>query len=238
MHPEIEKLIDLGIVDGQITEKERKVIQKKAAELGVDADEVEMTLDGRLYQLEASKPEEKEKVGKIKTCPACGAPAKAMEVACVCGHEYTNIDLSISLNALMKKIALIDINDYTFGVDYYSKIATIIRSTSIPNSAEEIYTFGTKALTEIKSNTDRWGEDSLAWKSKLEECLLKLKLIELNNPAYSNLRIELEKGLDTKVKQIKKKSNEAWLIILLFGVIVFIAVGFLISTALKFHKIK
>ena len=224
MHPEIEKLIDLGIVDGQITEKERKVILKKAAELGVDADEVEMTLDGRLYQLEASKPKEKEKVGNKKTCPACGAPVKAMEVGCVCGHEFTNIDLSISLNALMKKIALIDINDYEYEEDYYSKIATIIRSTSIPNSAEEIYTFGTKALTEIKSNADRWEEDSLAWKSKLEECLLKLKLIELNNPAYSNLRIELEKGLDTKVKQIKKNSNEHWLILIF--VFVFIAGGF------------
>ena len=35
MHPEIEKLIDLALADGQITEKERNVILKKAAELGV-----------------------------------------------------------------------------------------------------------------------------------------------------------------------------------------------------------
>lgn len=63
MHPEIEKLIDYAIADGQITEKERNVILKKAAELGVDTDEVEMVLDGKLHQLEASKPKQKEKVG-------------------------------------------------------------------------------------------------------------------------------------------------------------------------------
>ena len=61
MHPEIEKLIDLALADGQIKEKERNVILKKAAELGVDADEVEMTLDGKFNQLEANKPKQKEK---------------------------------------------------------------------------------------------------------------------------------------------------------------------------------
>ena len=31
-----------------------------------------MTLDGKLHQLEASKPKQNEKVGKIKVCPVCG----------------------------------------------------------------------------------------------------------------------------------------------------------------------
>jgi hypothetical protein len=103
MNPEIEKLIDLAIADGQITEKERNVILKKAIELGADADEVEMMLDGKLHQLEASKQKQKEKVGNIKTCPACGAHVKSFEVNCNdCGHEFSGGD---SLNILIKKLS-------------------------------------------------------------------------------------------------------------------------------------
>jgi len=69
MHPEIEKLIDLALADAQITEKERKVILKKAAELGVDTDEVEMILDGKLHQLEANKPKKKRKLEILKRAP-------------------------------------------------------------------------------------------------------------------------------------------------------------------------
>ena len=50
MHPEIEKLIDLALADGQIAKKERNVILKKAAELGVDADEIEMILEGKISE--------------------------------------------------------------------------------------------------------------------------------------------------------------------------------------------
>lgn len=41
MNEQLIKLIDLALADGQITEKERNVILKKASELGIDADEVE-----------------------------------------------------------------------------------------------------------------------------------------------------------------------------------------------------
>lgn len=92
MHREIEKLIDLGLADGQIKEKERNVILKKAAELGVDQDEVEMTLDAKLHQIQATQAKpNKEKVGNIQTCPACGAEKKSFSTNCFsCGHEYVN----------------------------------------------------------------------------------------------------------------------------------------------------
>ena len=111
MHLEIEKLIDLALADGQITEKERNVILKKAAEFGVDADEVEMTLDGKLHQLEASKTKQKEKVGNIKTCPACGASAKAMELSCSdCGHVFTNVKANSTVQKLFEELQKIGCN--------------------------------------------------------------------------------------------------------------------------------
>lgn len=48
MNPEIEKLINMALADGQVTDKEREIILRKAEKLGLDVDEVEMYLEGRL----------------------------------------------------------------------------------------------------------------------------------------------------------------------------------------------
>jgi hypothetical protein len=226
MHPEIEKLIDLALANGQITEKERNVILKKAAEFGIDADEVEMTLDGKLHQLEANKPKQKEKVGNIKTCPACGASVKAMEALCSdCGHEFTNVSTENNINGLMLSLKNINIDDYPDEHDYYKKIASVIKNSMVPGAANDLYEFGTKAVAEINSELNHWREDSIAWKNKVEDCIMKLKLVELQNTKYYTLRLELEKSLERKVTQIKKNSNKDWL--LLLSILVFIAGCFL-----------
>jgi protein-arginine kinase activator protein McsA len=106
MHSEIEKLIDLALADGQITEKERNVILNKGNELGVNIDELEMILEGKIHQLKSSqiKPT-KEKVGIIKTCPSCGASVKSFQTNCEdCGHEYSKkISLESDIIEIFKK---------------------------------------------------------------------------------------------------------------------------------------
>ena len=56
MNPEIEKLINLTIATGEITEKKRETIMRKAEHLGEDLDEVELILNG---ELALSKQKEK-----------------------------------------------------------------------------------------------------------------------------------------------------------------------------------
>ena len=46
---QLEKLIDLALMDGVLTDKERQILIKKATQLGIDPDEFEMVLDARLY---------------------------------------------------------------------------------------------------------------------------------------------------------------------------------------------
>lgn len=46
MNPELEKLVQMSLVDGQVTDKEREIILRKAVKLGLDVDEVEMYLEG------------------------------------------------------------------------------------------------------------------------------------------------------------------------------------------------
>jgi uncharacterized protein (TIGR02145 family) len=48
MHPELEKLVQMALVDGQVTDKEREIILRKAEKLGLDVDEVEMYLEGKI----------------------------------------------------------------------------------------------------------------------------------------------------------------------------------------------
>ena len=48
MNPQLEKLIDLLVSDGELTDKEKKVLYKKAIELDVDMDEFEVVLEAKL----------------------------------------------------------------------------------------------------------------------------------------------------------------------------------------------
>lgn len=66
MNPELEKLVDIALIDGYISDKEREVLKRKAEKQGFDVDELEMILDGRLYEINnQAKP-------KINKCPSCG----------------------------------------------------------------------------------------------------------------------------------------------------------------------
>lgn len=48
--PELNQLIDATIADGQLSDKERRVLLRRAQALGIDAEEFDVYLDGRLYQ--------------------------------------------------------------------------------------------------------------------------------------------------------------------------------------------
>ncbi len=100
MHPEIEKLIDLAIADGHITEKERNIILKKAAELGVDADEVEMIIDAKMHL------KEKETIGSQIKCPSCGKRISGLAKTCSCGYVFNTgaIQESKSLEAAIETL--------------------------------------------------------------------------------------------------------------------------------------
>lgn len=65
MHPEIEKLIEMALADGQVTEKEREIILRKAEKIGIDVDEVDMYLEGKLATNNSTTPFEKTIVGLV-----------------------------------------------------------------------------------------------------------------------------------------------------------------------------
>jgi hypothetical protein len=113
----LNKLIELALVDGELTSQEKSVLMRRAQEEGIDIDEFEMVLQAKLFQIKDSTKvvnENKEgqtqadtpnsnKHGDVKKCPSCGANVKAFNVVCEhCGHEFSNVPASSVVLELFK----------------------------------------------------------------------------------------------------------------------------------------
>ena len=108
-----EQLINYAITDGQLTEKEKQVLIKKANELGLDLDEFEVILDAKLFERKQelfSKTQNQtnsnsNKFGEIRKCPSCGAQVKSFNHNCDhCGHEYINVETNSSIEKLFRML--------------------------------------------------------------------------------------------------------------------------------------
>lgn len=97
---QLENLIELALADGELTEKEKQVLFKKAEAAGIDLDEFEMVLDAKLFERNKNKAEQtisaapkSDKFGDVKKCPACGAIVQSLTTRCSdCGHDFKNLD--------------------------------------------------------------------------------------------------------------------------------------------------
>jgi len=98
---QLEKLIEMALMDGELTEKEKQILFKKAEAAGIDLDEFEMVLDAKLVEKqvevknsnsETISAPKSDKFGDVRKCPSCAAILQSFQVKCSdCGHEFTNI---------------------------------------------------------------------------------------------------------------------------------------------------
>ena len=242
MHPEIEKLIDLALADGQITEKERNVIIKKAGELGVDANEVEMTLDGKLHQLEASKPKQKEIAGNITKCPACGGIVKSFLINCQdCGHEFQNIAINESLLNFITKLENEETKIYQnvkYGIESHrlQQKINIIAQFPIPNIKSTIIEFIIYGLPIIENEVIN-NKERLAWKIKVEQSLNKLQMISKTSEDLNILQVFQDKFNNAIDKYDKSRRSFRLFDFLFSGLFAFLLLYFVFAAVLRiFNK--
>ena len=101
MNPELERLIDLAVADGTVTDKELEVLYRKAKQLDADIDEFEMVLEAKLHLAQkaantsqqpttiGTTPGMSQKEGDTRRCPSCGAMALSFATTCAdCGYEF------------------------------------------------------------------------------------------------------------------------------------------------------
>ena len=179
-NPQLEKLIDLALADGELTEKEKQVLFKKAEAMGVDLDEFEMVLDAKLYahnqaQSVATTSQAaptSNKFGDVKKCPTCGAMIQSFTTRCPeCGFEFRNIEANCSIQRLFALLNEAEANSKedakgiisglgrAYG-DMFSrsfggtkdtrKKKAIIQNFPIPNTKDDILEFLTLAVPLAK----------------------------------------------------------------------------------------
>jgi hypothetical protein len=205
MHPEIENLINMALADGEVTEKERAIILRKAEALGLDKDEVEMILDGKIAiqkkeiaHSQLSRETISNKAGDIKKCPACGAPVSSFISKCVdCGHEFRNIEAVSSIKTLHLELQKGEKDERNKPRSWAEKIdgelavakavanrqKSIIASFPVPNAKEDLleflsvaYSEGSKKLGFFISSVHPEAVLKNAWKAKCEQLINKSRL--------------------------------------------------------------
>ena len=107
---QLENLIEMALIDGQLTEKEKQILFKKAESFGIDLNEFEMVLEAKLFEKQKSNKAEQvapksDKLGDIRKCPACGAIAESFSTRCQdCGTEFRNIEVSHNITKFFEKL--------------------------------------------------------------------------------------------------------------------------------------
>ncbi len=221
MNEQFEKLIDLALADGVLTNKEKEVLYKKAKELNVDQNEFEMVLDAKLYskQTEASPKPKSNKHGDIKKCPSCGAPMLTQTLKCPeCQHEFTEANLSSSLQKFEDALAEINnkggkIKD-EFDADEFITLRTtkLIESIQFPNNKDDLLSFLSYFSSKVITNTDFESENIKAYYSRAMDICTKLKFLVVNEPNLLNFVNDIEQRM---IKRQKKNSTQKMLLLVL-----------------------
>ena len=155
---ELEELIEAALADGEITEKERAVLHKRAIAEGVDTDELDVVIDGRLAKMKKVEkdwlrptppplvqqaPKQNSKYGIVNKCPQCGAVVEASSVKCTdCGYTFRGIGANSSIERFSDKLNEIEnrfadngsILQYTIFVQF--SLGTDARTKAIQTAIE------------------------------------------------------------------------------------------------------
>jgi hypothetical protein len=174
---QLELLINAALADGELTEKEKQILFKKAEAQGIDLDEFEMILDGRLYEKLQSLNKThhqpiaepiSNKLGDVKKCPACGASVDAFQAICSdCGHEYSNIEAINSTQKIYNELMRVEeeernrnesnlnkkrndsaIDDMLLKQNIWSRKSSVVSAFPIPNTKSDILEFLSLAVSE------------------------------------------------------------------------------------------
>jgi hypothetical protein len=230
MNAELEKTVDSVLANGELTDRSRNLLMKKAEQLGVDLIDFELELENKIAQKKSTAPKSN-KEGSLKKCPSCGASTKSFQNKCEeCGHEFRNVEVNSSMNELLnklKKISKSQFKDEDGDLEedkYFEARAEVIRDFSIPTSKEDIIEFATKSIAEFDSKKIDNKELNSAWESKSVEAISKLQIFALADKSITPIYEKLEKKLNERIAENKKRSrNDGLLTVIMIPFSLFVS---------------
>ena len=226
---ELEELIEAVLADGVITDKEREVLHKKAEEEGVDPDELDVVVDGRLAKMRPTppiQPAQSNKMGNVMKCPSCGAPYEPGTGKCsVCGHVFQNIEaikssvkLAEGIQKMMemagKKIFSDQISETSL-----SKIGNYISTFPLPNAKDDLLDFILNLDTKRKGNDHYKLID--AYNTKYREAVNKAKVLFPGDVQLEQAIAMTDKGYTSPTAQALKIIGYLLVGTIVFGVLLY-----------------
>ena len=249
---ELESVIEAALADGVLTDKERAVLHKRAAEEGVDPDELDVVIEGRLAKMKREEDwlrpaPPSDKFGDVKKCPRCGEPVEPMAVKCsACGYEFRNVEALKSSQRLAEKLDAIDEayrgkkieHNVGFGIkedrtrfDILREKDTAIKNFPIPTTKEDLLDFAISMQSKWNSSTDDNDTEEFksAYKAKYDECVNKARVLFPNDPMFQGV-FEQHKADNKKIWANMSTSNKALLgfVFCMIGLIFMIIIGLII----------
>ena len=201
MHTELETLVNNLLSKGELSERSRDLLMKKAEQLSVDAIDFELELEGIIADYKAitkSPLVKSNNEGDLKKCPACGAPVYSFVSKCGdCGHEFRNIEAVSSIKALHLELQKGEDDERNKPRSWAEKMdgelavakavanrhKSIIASFPVPNAKEDLLEFlsianseASKKLGFFISSVHPEAVLKNAWKSKCEQLIIKSRL--------------------------------------------------------------
>jgi hypothetical protein len=197
---QIEKLIEISLMDGELTEDDKKILFKKAESFGIDLDEFQMYLNKRIHQVK-EKNNIKELVQK---CPNCGEPISGLNKVCsACGYilngSGTNGDNNKDLHAAINSIESLIVEVKSYPEDSFLSRMKYVALT--------YFTLGLYILVEKFLSRKKDSFESLVAKCEKEERHVKTYYGE--DKKVKGLLEELDKEITTVKENRKKRKQRA-----------------------------
>lgn len=235
----LEALITAALADGMLTDKEKEILFKKAEAMGVDRDEFELVLDGRLAkrkkEMEAQAPKTAKPAQKksgipqeldnlIKEYLTDGIiSAKERQVllnkAQALGLNVDEVDLYIDAQQQKADQAVATVMNKRRGKTCPYCGSSIPELTDkCPNCGGNITPEASKELEEIFEHLEtalvnfKAGEDVEKNKAEIERYVRKAKMYYGNNPKVKQLLEEVEIESENAEEEAKKNARKKFLL--------------------------